>query len=302
MQNSYLRMANSPRTSQLNIVQGDKSPIKFQLLDRKQSPVTGLEGQIAQVSIFEAGNNALRQFSEGVLDKDGIFTFNIEPILNVGEHEMRVKVGDYYFPSDTGTFTFNLLPAHDITDEVDPTDIQTIDLIVDILSEQILDLFRPELQKETVKYFEENADMFRGEKGEKGDKMTVDDLTPEEILSLKGEKGDQGDKGDPGDPGPKGVDGLNGTKGDKGDPGDPGPMGPTGPKGDKGDQGDPLTFEELTPEQKEALRGETGRAGLDGVDGKDGKSVAVAPKIYTMEEYLALGEYDENTLYFIEGE
>ena len=289
-------MANSPRTSQLNIVQGDKSPIAFQLLDRRQSPVTGLEDRTAQISIFESGNNALRQFTEVTVDAEGTFIFNIDTVLNTGAHEMRVKVGDYYFPSDTGTFTFNILPAHDITTEVDPTDIKTIDLVIDALADEILDYFYPELQNETARYFEENADKF---KGEKGDKMTLEDLTPEEIEMLKGEKGDKGEQGEQGIQGERG---LNGEQGERGLPGDRGEKGEKGDKGDKGDKGEALTFEELSLEQREALRGEKGEKGADGKDGVDGKSVAIAPKIYTMEEYYALPSIDPNTLYFIEGE
>src|SRR5699024_9894846 len=59
----------------------------------------------------------------------------------------------------------------------------------------------------------------KGDKGDKGDKgadgtMTFEDLTDEQIASLKGDKGE---KGDPGDKGEKGDPGEKGDKGDTGE-------------------------------------------------------------------------------------
>lgn len=276
MQNSYLRMANSPRTSQLNIVQGDKSPIAFQLLDRKQQPITSINGQIAEISIFESKGMVLREFSESRVD-DGVFTFNLEQVLNTGSHEMRVKVGDYYFPSDTGTFTFNILPAHDITTEIDPTNVQTIDLVIDALADEIIDYFYPILEQTTHEYFVENAPVFRGED------FKYEDFTPEQLeeLSLKvhTESKDsdgntvitfsdgstvtvsKGDKGDKGDQGIQGIQGEIGRTGDKGD------RGLTGLTGAKGEKGNALTYEELTPQQKLELKGDKGEKGDKGDKG-----------------------------------
>jgi hypothetical protein len=42
--------------------------------------------------------------------------------------------------------------------------------------------------------------------------------------------------------------------------------------GTKGDKGDPFTYEDFTPEQLAALKGEKGDKGEDGVDGKDGQN------------------------------
>lgn len=44
-----------------------------------------------------------------------------------------------------------------------------------------------------------------------------------------------------------------GPQGPKGDTGEPGPQGLQGPKGDKGDKGDPLTYTDLTEEQRVGL-------------------------------------------------
>src|SRR5699024_6757800 len=188
--------------------------------------------------------------------------------------EMRVKVGDYYFPSDTGTFTFNILPAHDITTEIDPTDIQTIDLVIDALADEIIDYFYPVLEETTHEYFVENAPVFKGEP------FTYEDFTPEQLTELsmkvasesKDEDGNtivtfsdgtavtvsKGDKGDKGDRGEQGIQGERGLTGDQGE------RGLTGLTGAKGDKGDPVTYEELTPQQKLELKGEKGDKGDKG--------------------------------------
>lgn len=61
----------------------------------------------------------------------------------------------------------------------------------------------------------------------KGDPMTFNDLTPEQIEALRG------------------------------------PEGPRGPKGDKGADGT-MTFSDLTQEQKDSLKGDTGPQGPKG--------------------------------------
>lgn len=60
--------------------------------------------------------------------------------------------------------------------------------------------------------------------------------------------------------GPQGPKGEQGERGEKGTEGPAGPQGPKGDKGDKGDKGEKgadgtASFESLTPEQKESLRG-----------------------------------------------
>lgn len=82
---------------------------------------------------------------------------------------------------------------------------------------------------------------------------------------LKGEKGDPGPKGDPG------AAGAAGPQGPKGD------MGATGPQGPKGADGT-MTFEDLTEEQKESLRGETGPAGPKGDTGAQGPKGDTGPE------------------------
>lgn len=58
----------------------------------------------------------------------------------------------------------------------------------------------------------------------------------------------------------------------------------------KGEKGDKLTFDDLTPENKEELRGK---------QGPKGDTLLAPPRIYTRDEYNQLETKDSNTLYFI---
>ena len=66
-----------------------------------------------------------------------------------------------------------------------------------------------------------------GAKGERGDGLDYDTMTPEEIAALKGNRGDDGPPGPPGDSvtGPPGSNGSPGGNGGSGPPGPPGPPG-----------------------------------------------------------------------------
>ena len=106
----------------------------------------------------------------------------------------------------------------------------------------------------------------KGDKGDKGDQGAAGATGPQ------GPKGDKGDKGDPGAAGPAGAKGDTGATGATGPKGDTGATGATGPKGDKGDKGQDgtVSFDELTPEQKAELKGDTGATGPQGIQGATG--------------------------------
>lgn len=68
----------------------------------------------------------------------------------------------------------------------------------------------------------------------------LEDLTQEELNSIRGPDGPQGEAGPPGpkgEPGPEGPQGAQGIWGPPGPKGDPGHTGPTGPKGSQGPPG-----------------------------------------------------------------
>ena len=93
----------------------------------------------------------------------------------------------------------------------------------------------------------------RGYRGEKGEPFRYGDFTESQLEALRGprgysgQKGDKGDRGLTGERGPQGAQGEQGVRGPKGDKGD------KGEKGDKGDTGAPLTYSELTEENKKDL-------------------------------------------------
>lgn len=91
-----------------------------------------------------------------------------------------------------------------------------------------------------------------------------------------GPQGPPGPKGDPGADGPRGPEGPEGPKGQPGKDGAPGPKGDPGPQGEKGADGS-MTFEELTPEQIESLRGPQGEQGIQGLQGEQGLQGDIGP-------------------------
>lgn len=104
-----------------------------------------------------------------------------------------------------------------------------------------------------------------------------------------------------------GQKGTNGSKGEKGDPfryedftpdqlqalkGEKGDKGETGVKGDDGKPGKAFTYEDFTPDQLAALKGEKGDPGDKGEDGKPGK--AFTYEDFTPDQLAALkGEKGE---------
>lgn len=85
-----------------------------------------------------------------------------------------------------------------------------------------------------------------------------------------GAQGPQGEQGIQGEQGPEGPEGPQGPKGDPGEQGPAGAQGPEGPQGPKGEDG-AISFDELTPEQKELLRGPQGEKGEQGEPGQQGQ-------------------------------
>ena len=83
-------------------------------------------------------------------------------------------------------------------------------------------------------------------------------ISDEELEAFKGEVGPQGPQG------PKGEKGDTGERGPQGIQGPTGLQGPQGLQGPKGADGT-MTFEDLTQEQKDSLKGEKGDAGQNGI-------------------------------------
>ena len=101
-----------------------------------------------------------------------------------------------------------------------------------------------------------------------------------------GPQGEQGPQGEPGRQGPRGLTGPQGPKGYTGAPGTPGaqgPIGPQGPQGPIGPQGPAgkdgtVSFDELTPEQLDMLKGPKGDTGEQGPTGPQGPKGDTGPQ------------------------
>ena len=79
--------------------------------------------------------------------------------------------------------------------------------------------------------------------------------------------------------GPRGYTGAPGTPGQAGPQGEPGPQGPIGPQGPAGKDGT-VSFDELTPEQIDMLKGpkgDTGEQGPQGIQGPKGDTGEQGP-------------------------
>lgn len=93
------------------------------------------------------------------------------------------------------------------------------------------------------------------------------------LVGAQGKDGAQGPKGEQGIQGPQGIPGEQGPQGE---------IGPQGPQGEPGKDGS-ITFEELTNEQKELLRGPQGIQGPKGDKGDKGDTGAdgESPFVYS---------------------
>lgn len=93
-----------------------------------------------------------------------------------------------------------------------------------------------------------------------------------------GPKGEKGDKGDRGERGMQGIQGKQGLQGERGLQGEKGEKGDRGERGLQGMKGDPLTWADLTEEQKASLKGEKGAPGPQGERGEQGIQGEPGPK------------------------
>ena len=116
-----------------------------------------------------------------------------------------------------------------------------------------------------------------GPQGPKGDTGDIGPQGPKGDPGPQGPEGPRGPAGPQGEPGPKGDTGDVGPQGPKGDTGEQGPAGPQGPEGPKGADGT-MTFEDLTDEQIESLRGPKGDTGDTGPQGPKGDTGDTGPQ------------------------
>ena len=120
------------------------------------------------------------------------------------------------------------------------------DAVRRIIQENAIELlgegFKDDVSLELKNYVNDNAETFKGPKGDEG---------------KQGQRGPQGAKGDTGEQGLQGPQGIQGERGLRGEQGPQGPRGMTGAKGDTGPQG------------PKGDKGDTGPQGIQGENGED---------------------------------
>ena len=110
----------------------------------------------------------------------------------------------------------------------------------------------------------------QGPQGPKGDTGEQGPQGLQGETGATGPQGPKGEKGERGEVGPQGPQGEQGPQGLQGEQGIQGAEGPRGPEGPQGQKGEPFTYDDFTPEQLLALKGEKGDKGERGEKGEQG--------------------------------
>ena len=110
----------------------------------------------------------------------------------------------------------------------------------------------------------------QGPQGPKGDTGEQGPQGLQGETGATGPQGPKGEKGERGEVGPQGPQGIQGPQGLQGEQGIQGAEGPRGPEGPQGQKGEPFTYDDFTPEQLLALKGEKGDKGERGEKGEQG--------------------------------
>src|SRR5699024_7917992 len=291
--NSHLTLDGFNEARSLTIMQGDKTDLEFILKDKNLEPID-LKQSSGQAQIVDSEKDTLvAVFNVSVQGSKA--TFSIDKVLPPSEYEIYIKIGDYYFPSREDSFVLRVINSYDVVEDIDLEDIQTIDIVVDALREDIIEAMKPEVGSYVDQIIADDPERFRGEKG---DKFTIHDFTEEEFNSLRGSDGqpfvfenfttEQLDElrlvvessvvDEEGNTTVTFNDGVSIVI----------------PKGAQGEAGQSLTWDDLTDEQIESLQGSQGLSayqvavqegfvgseyewleslkGQDGKDGTDGQS------------------------------
>lgn len=301
--NSYLTLAGFDETRVLHMVQGDKTPLRFELKDRNKETIK-LSETTGIAQIIDSKTDTLKALPE-VTVTNGVATFVLEEILPVADYEIYIKIGDQYFPSTSDSFILRIVEAYDVVD-AEESDLLTIDIVVDAMRDDVIAALAPQIETQVADMIDADPEKFRGEKG---DSFTYEDFTDEQWQSLKGETGDSltfdmldADQQEAirGHSAYKvAVDnGFSGTEEEW----------IASLKGEKGDTGDSAYeeavingFQGSEAEWLESLNGLDGTVAYSDLDESQKADLRIPPKVYTRDEYSQLTEIDPNTLYFIEG-
>src|SRR5699024_10277457 len=294
--NSHLTLDGFNEARSLTIMQGDKTELEFILKDKNSEPID-LKQSSGQAQIIDSEKDTLvAVFNVSVQGSKA--TFSIDKALPPSDYELYIKIGDYYFPSREDSFVLRVINSYDVVEDIDLEDIQTIDIVVDALREDVIEAMKPEVGSYVDQILANDPERFRGEKG---DKFTIHDFTEEEFNSLRGSDGqpfvfENFTTEQLNDLRLTIVSSVIDEDGNTTVTFNDGStlIIPKGVQGERGLDGDSVTFESLTPEQKSELTGHQGLSayqvavqegfvgsefewleslkGQDGTNGTDGKS------------------------------
>ena len=227
-------------TSAINIyVKWDKHPLNLNNVNMQ-----------LQLDLFHSDGSIFMDEPLNIIyAENGLVQYKISD--NVIKHVGKVNA-KLFLKSDTQSvhvadFSFNIKDSG-VTDAVDKE--ITVNLVDDsvrrIIQENAIELlgdnFKDDVSVELKNYVNDNAETFKGPKGDEG---------------KQGQRGPQGVKGDTGEQGLQGPRGLQGIQGERGLRGEQGPQGIQGERGLRGEQG------------PQGMRGPEGTKGDKGDKGED---------------------------------
>nr|DAM67728.1 MAG TPA: leucine rich repeat protein [Caudoviricetes sp.] len=272
-------MRNTTRLQQVQggrqVKQSDSSSAFAFILKDANGRDINLDGQNAEIVLYTLDSKLYWQTQATV--KDAMVEFTLPGNLVDRDYILEITVGGYVFPSDENIVIrvnkgfakyMGVIEAYAIRKETrELIKEEAQNATANIAKE--LDYSKLKGEKgDAFKYEDFTEEQLKDLKGEKGDAFTYDDFTPEQLEKLKGEKGDafiyddftkeqleklKGEKGDSIEVKETSEDELGNILVTFTDD-----TQITIPKGNKGDKGEPLKYEDLTPEQKEELKGKDG--------------------------------------------
>ena len=184
-----------------------------------------------QLDLFHSdGSIFMDEKVDIILAEQGLIQYKItdQVIKHPGTVNAKLFLKNEQESIHVANFSFNIKDSG-ITDAVDKE--ITVNLVDDsvrrIIQENAIELlgdgFKDDVSVELKNYVNDNAETFKGPKGDTGP---------------QGQRGPQGPKGDTGEQGLQGPQGIQGERGLRGEQGPQGLRGMTGAKGDKGDKGE----------------------------------------------------------------
>ncbi|MCO4347527.1 BppU family phage baseplate upper protein [Staphylococcus agnetis] len=222
---------------------------------------------------LEDGSIFIDEKVEVVVPESGLiqYTVPIKVIKHVGVVNCKLFLEDETQSLHVANFNFEIVDSGVEKVIAKEVSVNLVDgAIRRIIKENAIQLlgddFEPKLKSDLIEYLNENADAFRGVKGDTG--MRGEQGPPGE-RGLTGEKGIPGPEGPPGkqgDMGPKGETGPQGLQGIQGDEGPKGEQGPPGPQGLKGDTGERGLTGDTGPKGEQGIQGPPGPQGPKGLD------------------------------------